>query len=106
MTTLKLFPLFAAAALTIGAAPAHADTYRSEYVRPDGSAHVCTTTFRSISSSTRCGNLTAKQRAAGQELLIEGYRLINHCAERRTAENWKALGFEERNRMWETCMGH
>ena len=102
---MKRLLLLAAAALTIGAAPAHADTYRSEYVRPDGSAHVCTTTFRSISSSTRCGNLTAKQRAAGQELLIEGYRLINLCAERRTAENWKALGFEERNRMWETCMG-
>ena len=102
---MKLFPLFAAAALALGAAPAHADTYSSEYVRPDGSARVCTTTFYSISSSTRCGSLTAKQRAAGQEVLIAGYQLINLCADRDTAENWKALGFAERNRMWDTCMG-
>ena len=102
---MKLFPLIAAAALTLGAAPAQADTYSSEYVRPDGSAHVCTTSFYSISASTRCGNLTAKQREAGQLALIAGYQRINDCADRNIAENWRALSFAENNRMWDTCMG-
>ena len=64
---MKLFPFFAAAALTLGAAPAHADTYSHSFPGIGPTGTYCTTIINGNSGSTSCSRgLTAAEVKADE----------------------------------------
>jgi hypothetical protein len=65
---MKLFPLFAAAALTLAAAPAKADVYSHSFPGVGPTGTYCTTIINGTSGSTSCSRgLTDAEKKADQK---------------------------------------
>ena len=103
---MKLFPLFAAAALALGAAPAKADVYSHSFPGIGPTGTYCTTIINGTSGSTSCSRgLTDAEMKADQKswngdvtkaLAAQGLP-ANHCiAEAAKARQQRLTNYKQR----------
>jgi hypothetical protein len=85
--------------------PALAQIYTHEFVNPDGSSYMCSSTISGSSSQSGCAKVPIDERIKHQEKLLQRADQGATCSEKATLHA-KTYGYSAYFAQYLKCMGH